>query len=120
MGGFGGGLLSGTVGGLPPQAQLGRLITKKLEKATGVPDWLLVADTNAESSFNPNAVSCTGAYWITSIMKESNWDYDLSLQGLGQYLSHAGFTGSPQQLWNEFVKSPKMQIFVGAWEWDGT
>lgn len=115
MGGFGGGLLGGSVGGLPPQAQAWETYYQEAQKATGVPDWLLVADTNAESSFNPNAVSCTGAYGLLQF-EESNWDYDLS-QGMGQYLSHAGFTGGPQQLWNEFVKSPKMQIFVGAWEW---
>lgn len=115
-GGFnGGGSLGGLVGGLPQQAKGWEPYYEEAQKLTGVPDWLLVADTNAESSFNPNAVSGCGAYGLLQFWKP-NWNYDLG-DGMEQYLNQAGFSGSPSSLWNEYLTSPKMQILVGAWEW---
>lgn len=89
-------------------------------RVTGLPPGLLAGIGKAESSFNPNAVSNSGlsehAYGIMQFW-EPNWNWQYSQPKFKQYLEENGFkTQSAKQAWELYLNSPKMQIFVGAYE----
>ncbi|WP_195972493.1 NlpC/P60 family protein [Clostridium thermobutyricum] len=116
-GGFGGGGIYGNLIGIPQYLQP---FYKEAAEASGIPNWLLAGDTEQESDFNPNAVS-DGGYGLMQFqytnngVYNGNWGYYLNL-GMREFLAKAGYTGSNSSLWNQYLKDPRMQIFVGAYE----
>ncbi|HFC9206668.1 TPA: NlpC/P60 family protein [Clostridium perfringens] len=118
-GGFGGGYYGGDVAGLPAGKEYLQQYYTEASKLTGVPNWFLIADTECESSFDPNSVSNGGGYEAAYGLLQfwyPNWSGNLN-EGLRDFLSKAGYTGSDSELWNKYLKDERMQILVGAWEW---
>lgn len=89
-------------------------------KATGLPNWVLAAIAKQESHFNPND-SYEGAYGMMQFQKlDTNgsnlWEEAMN-KGMASYLRKYGYGFSNnEQMWQIYLKDPKAQILVGAFE----
>lgn len=89
-------------------------------KATGLPNWVLAAIAKQESHFNPND-SYGGAYGMMQFQKyDTNgsnlWEEAMN-KGMASYLKNYGYSfSSNEDMWQIYLKDPKAQILVGAFE----
>ncbi|GEM_PF-2960194 len=91
----------------------------KAGELVGLPPGLIAAFAKIESSFSPNAVNVTSFGSAHGMMQlwEPDWEYYYAKPDLRQFLEQNGFkTQSAKQAWELFKSSPKMQIYIGAWE----
>lgn len=107
---------NGSLAGIPAQYKSYEPYFIGAANATGVPPWLLVADVGPESGWNYKEVSSTGAVGLLQF-EPYNFDDDCTQYGMLSFLHQNGFQGSIEQLKQELYTNPKLQIYVGAWEW---
>lgn len=86
---------------------------------TNIPVYVLLAVTKQESNFDYTAEG-GGAYGLMQIQRSESSGYDLWKgmlnEGLREFINNDyGYSeDDPEELWQEYLNNPELQIFVGA------